>query len=481
MTAFCVRRLPFIVTPLAFALLLGGCAVTQVEPPTPAPAPAQFKETALWQRAPSGTVSNVPDEWWTLFHDPVLNELQSRLVIGNENLKSAVAQVASARAELGASRAAQLPTLSAGLSGSRSDSGSQSSSTTTGNQRGPQNSISLSATAAWELDLWGRLSQATSGSEARYQASVADLASARLSAQATLAQTYLAMRTAEAQQALIERSIAGYQRSLDLTQARYQSGVAAQTDVLQAQTQLKTAQVQGLEAATQRAQLEHALAVLLGQAPSAFSIAVNAALPQAPEVPTVLPATLLERRPDIAAAQQRVNAAYAQIGVADAAFFPALTLSATAGYRNNSLSNLLSAPNLFWSIGPALAQTLLDGGARRSASDQARANADLATSTYRQTVLTAFQEVEDNLVLASQLRAEAQLQQDALQYAQRNLDITNEQYRVGTVSYLNVVTAQTSALSSERTLLDVRNRQLAAVNQLLKNIAGRWQDTAKAQ
>lgn len=477
MPASCIQRLPVIATPLVFALLLGGCAVTRVDPPTPAPAPAQFKETALWQRAPSSTVTTVPDEWWTLFNDPVLNELQSRLVIGNENLKSAVAQVASARAELGASRAAQLPTLSAGLSGSRSDSGSQTSSS---NQRGPQNSVSLSATAAWELDLWGRLSQATNGSEARYQASLADLASARLSAQATLAQTYLAMRTAEAQQALIERSIAGYQRSLDLTQARYQSGVAAQTDVLQAQTQLKTAQVQGLEAATQRAQLEHALAVLLGQAPSALSIAVNAALPQAPEVPTVLPATLLERRPDIAAAQQRVNAAYAQIGVADAAFFPALTLSATAGYRNTSLSNLLSAPNLFWSIGPALAQTLLDGGARRSASDQARANADLATSTYRQAVLTAFQEVEDNLVLASQLQAEAQLQQEALQYAQRNLDITNEQYRVGTVSYLNVVTAQTSALSSERTLLDVRNRQLAAVNQLLKNIAGRWQD-AKAQ
>ncbi|MBC7699249.1 efflux transporter outer membrane subunit [Aquabacterium sp.] len=478
MPASCLQRLPVIATPWVFALLLGGCAVTRVDPPTPAPSPSQFKETALWQRAPSSAVGKVPDEWWTLFNDPMLNELQSQLVIGNENLKSAVAQVASARAELGASRAAQLPTLSAGLSGSRSDSGSQSSSAS--NQRGPQNSVSLSATAAWELDLWGRLSQATSGSEARYQASVADLASARLSAQATLAQTYLSMRAAEAQQALIERSIAGYQRSLDLTQARYQSGVAAQTDVLQAQTQLKTAQVQGLEAATQRAQLEHALAVLLGKAPSAFSIAVNAALPQAPEVPTVLPATLLERRPDIAAAQQRVNAAYAQIGVADAAFFPALTLSATAGYRNTSLSNLLSAPNLFWSIGPALAQTLLDGGARRSASDQARANADLATSSYRQTVLTAFQEVEDNLVLASQLRAEAQMQQEALQYAQRNLDITNEQYRVGTVSYLNVVTAQTSALSSERTLLDVRNRQLAAVNQLLKNIAGRWQDD-KAQ
>lgn len=480
MPALCIHHLSRLATPWAFALLLGGCAVTRVEPPVPAPVPAQFKETALWQRAPANPASQVPDEWWTLFNDPVLNELQGQLLIGNENLKSAVAQVASARAELGASRAAQMPSLSAGLSGSRSDSGSQTSTSSANNQRGPQNSISLSATAAWELDLWGRLSQATSGSEARYQASLADLEAARLSARATLAQTYLSMRTVEAQQALIERSIAGYQRSLDLTQARYQSGVAAQTDVLQAQTQLKTAQVQGLEAATQRSQLEHALAVLLGQPPSSFSIAVKPALPEPPEVPATLPATLLERRPDIAAAQQRVNAAHAQIGVADAAFFPALTLSATAGYRNSSLSNLLSAPNLFWSIGPALAQTLFDGGARRSASEQARANADMATSTYRQSVLTALQEVEDNLVLASQLRAEAQMQQEALEYAQRNLAITNEQYRVGTVSYLNVVTAQTSALSSERTLLDVRNRQLAAVNQLLKNIAGRWQG-AKAQ
>lgn len=480
MPASRIRRLSRLATPWTFALLLGGCAVTRVEPPVPPPAPAQFKEISLWQRAPTNPASHVPDEWWTLFNDPVLNELQGQLLIGNENLKSAVAQVASARAELGASRAAQMPSLSAGLSGSRSDSGNQTSTSSTSGQRGPQNSISLSATAAWELDLWGRLSQATRGSEARYQASLADLEAARLSARATLAQTYLSMRTAEAQQALIERSIAGYQRSLDLTQARYQSGVAAQTDVLQAQTQLKTAQVQGLEAATQRAQLEHALAVLLGQPPSAFSVAVNPALPKPPEVPTTLPATLLERRPDIAAAQQRVNAAYAQIGVADAAFFPALTLSATAGYRNSTLSNLLSAPNLFWSIGPALAQTLFDGGARRSASEQARANADLATSTYRQAVLTALQEVEDNLVLASQLRAEAQMQQEALEYAQRNLAITNEQYRVGTVSYLSVVTAQTSALSSERTLLDVRNRQLAAVNQLLKNIAGRWQG-AQAQ
>lgn len=460
---------------LAVALLLGGCAVTRVDPPPPVAAPAQFKETGLWQAASAQATANVPDEWWKLFNDPVLNDLQAQLVINNENLKAAVAQVASARAELGASRAAQLPTLSAGLSGTRSGGGGQTGTS----QRSPQNAVALSANASWELDLWGRLSQATSASQARYQASMADLAAARLSAQATLAQSYFSMRAAEAQQALIERSIVDYQRSLDLTQARYQSGVAAQTDVLQAQTQFKAAQVQALDASAQRAQLEHAIAVLLGQAPSSVSIARTAVLPASPEVPALLPASLLERRPDIAAAQQRVNAAYAQIGVADAAFFPSLTLSAGAGYRGSNLANLVNAPNLFWSLGPALAQTLFDGGARRAGSEQARANADQATATYRQTVLTALQEVEDNLVAASQLRAEVELQQEALQYAQRNLQITLEQYRVGTVSYLNVVTAQTSALSSERTLLDVRNRYLTATNQLLKNIAGRWQAEAR--
>lgn len=460
-------------TALATALLLGGCAVTRVDPPPPVPAPAQFKETGPWQPAASAAAA-VPDDWWKLFNDPVLNNLQARLVIDNENLKAAVAQVAAARAELGSSRAAQLPTLSAGLSGTRSGGGGQTGTS----QRSPQNSVALSANASWELDLWGRLSQATSASQARYQASLADLAAARLSAQATLVQSYFSMRAAEAQQALIERSLVDYQRSLELTQARYQSGVAAQTDVLQAQTQLKAAQVQALDASAQRAQLEHAIAVLLGQAPSSLSIARTASLPATPEVPALLPATLLERRPDIAAAQQRVNAAYAQIGVANAAYFPSLTLSAGGGYRHSDLANLISAPNLFWSLGPALAQTLFDGGARRSATEQARANADQATANYRQTVLTALQEVEDNLVAASQLRAEVDLQQEALQYAQRNLQITLDQYRVGTVSYLDVVTAQTSALSSERALLDVRNRHLAATNQLLKNIAGRWQAAA---
>ena len=462
--------------PAALCVLLAGCALTPPQPPDPVTPPAVFKQAGPWQRATAQTP--VPDAWWTLFQDPVLDDLQRRLVIGNENLKSVVAQIASARAALDASRSAVFPTLSAGLSASRSGNPDTtvvtSSNGTVLNSRAPSNTVSLSATANWEIDLWGRLSQASSGAQAQLQASVDDLAAARLSAQATLAQTYFSLRSAEAQYALLERSVQAYQRSLDLTQLRYNAGVVARSDVLQAQTQLKSAQAQMLESATQRAQLEHAIAVLLGIPPSELTLARTDTLPLSPAVPELLPATLLERRPDIAAAQRRVTAAYAQIGVANAAFYPSLNLSASAGYRNTSLANLISAPNLFWSLGSSLAQAIFDGGQRKLASAQARASAEQATSTYRQTVLTALQEVEDNLVLAEQLQREAQLQDEALQAARRVLEITLDQYRAGTVSYLNVVAAQTAVLNSESSLLSVRNRQLAAVNQLLKNIAGRW-------
>ena len=455
-------------------LVLASCAVTKLDPPVPAAAPAQFKELGLWQRA-SSVPTAVPDDWWKLFNDPVLDDLEGKLVLGNENLKVAISQVAQAHASLDASRAAQWPTLGAGLSATRNVSAGGAASSNPNNSSGPNDSVSLTANASWEIDLWGRLAQASSASEARLQAGVDDLASAKLSAQALLAQSYFSMRTFEAQQALYERNLTAYTRSLTLTQARYDAGVVGRTDVLQAQTQLKNAQAQLAEAVAQRAQMEHAIAVLLGRAPSVFAVARTTALPDTPAVPVLLPSVLLQRRPDIAAAARRVAAAYAQIGVANAAFFPSLTLSTSAGYRGSSISNLISAPNLLWSIGPSLAQGLLDGGARRAASAQARASADQASATYRQVVLTALQEVEDNLVLADQLHGAAQLQREALALAETTLTITNAQYREGTVSYLNVVSAQTAALSSELSLLSIRSRELNAVNQLLKNIAGRWQ------
>jgi len=471
-TSFLRPSLPAVAAAMLVALL-SGCAVTRVDPPAPVTAPAQYKEDGLWKQARPATAEPVPEQWWTLFDDPVLNDLQRRLVIGNENLKAAVAQLAGARAALEASRSALLPTLSVGVSGTRSASPDGNVTNGTIN-RGPTNSVQASLNASWEPDLWGRLRLASEGAGATLQATADDLAAARLSAQATLAQTYFSLRTAEAQEALYDRSVQAYQRFLDLTQARYQSGVAARSDVLQAQTQLRSAQAQLLETRSTRAQLAHAIAVLLGLPPSALELSKNAALPTPPEVPMMLPSQLLERRPDIAAAQRRVASAYAQIGVADAAYFPSLTLSGSAGYRSSTLSKLLSAPNLFWSLGPSLAQAIFDGGQRKLASAQARTSAEVATSTYRQTVLTALQEVEDNLILADHLREEARLQQEALESAQRNLELVTDQYRAGTVSFLDVTTAQNSAFNAEASLLSVRNRQLAAISLLLKNVAGRW-------
>ncbi len=454
------------------ALFITGCASLSTIPPLPAmdpPAGAAYKEALDWQRAPASLP--VPDPWWTLFADPVLDGLQQKLVIGNQNLRAAVAAVASARAAYEASQSALLPTLALGAGATRSATPSSGAASSLAN---PGNSVTLTATAGWETDLWGRLAMASTAAQQSLQASADDLAAARLSAQALLVQTYFSLNTADVQLALLERSITAYARSLALTQARYAGGVAARSDVLQAQVQLKTTQAQQADLNAQRGQLEHAIAVLLGVPPAALDLDRCTALPTAPAVPAMLPSQLLERRPDIAAAQRRVAAANAQIGAADAAWFPDFTLSASAGYRGAQLSHLVSAPNLLWSVGASLAQAVLDGGQRQLASAQARAAADQATANYRQTVLTALQEVEDNLVLATQLAREAAFQADALDAARHNLDLTLAQYRGGTVGYLNVVTAQTAALSSESTLLSVRNRQLSAVSVLLKNIAGRW-------
>lgn len=458
---------------LTLAVLLSACAQTKAPPPATVPLTAEFKEASYWKSAQATRANSdttVSESWWEMFNDPVLNELQQKLLLGNENLKSAAAQVANASAVLKASQSALWPTVSLNAGGTRSGNPGSGQ-----NGRTTSNSYTLAATTLWEIDLWGKLSKASEVANASLQASRDDYDAARLSAHATLAQTYFAMRVAEAQQAILQRTTTSNQRSLELTEARYKAGVAGQSDVLQARIQLTSSQVQLKDAMAQRAQLEHAIAVLLGVTPATLNISSTATLPAAPPVPVLIPSTLLERRPDIAAAERKLVAAYAQIGVKDAAFFPDISLSANAGYRSSSLSKLIDAPNLVWSLGPSILLSVFDGGARQLASDQARAAADIAASAYRQTVLTSLQEVEDNLVVLEQLDAELQLQTQALQAAQRNLEITQEQYKAGTVSYLNVVTSQNAALSSESNLLSIRNRQLAASNILLKNIGGRWQ------
>jgi NodT family efflux transporter outer membrane factor (OMF) lipoprotein len=459
-----MKHTVFLPASLLIALTFTACATAPSYQKPAMEVPAAFKESALWKAA-RPDAATVPDDWWQLFNDPVLNDLQKQLVVGNENLKASAAQVDVARAALASSGSASGPNLgaSAGISHGVNPGGIS-----------PTTSNSITANASWELDLWGRVAGNVSSAEARLQASSADLATARLSLQALLTQSYLSLRSTEAQAALLERSVAAYQRSLELTQNRYSGGVASAADVAQATTQLRSTQAQGVELKSSRAQLEHAIASLLGQTAASFSIAPTATLPQAPNAPVQLPAQLLERRPDIAASERRVAAANAQIGVAQSAWFPAITLSANAGFRGNGLLDLISAPNLFWSLGPSLAVALFDGGARKAGEDSARASAAQATANYRQTVLTALQEVEDNLVIAASLEEEIALQTDALKAAERNLEISNNQYKAGTVSYLSVVAAQTSTLSAERSLLDVRNRRLAAIGVLLKNLGGRW-------
>jgi len=443
---------------LLFAAGLAGCATSPPLTLDAPVAPATFKNAAV---APAAAA--VPDAWWQLFQDPQLDALQARLLIGNEDVRAAVGRVEAARAALEQLHAAEQPALGVTASTIRADTGS-----------GPQNTLRADLAASWEPDLFGRLRLASEAGEARLQASEADLAALQLTAQATLVQSYFDLRTAEAQQALLARSITAYERSLALTRDRHQGGVVSVADVLQAETQLRTAEVQAVEAASSRGQAEHAIAVLLGQAPVSLNLDTTATLPAPPPVPELLPGTLLQRRPDVRAAERRVVAAQAQVGVADAAFFPSFTLSASAGTRASRLGSLFDAPSLVWSLGPALAQKLLDGGARSATSAQARAEAEQAGSAYRKTVLLALQEVEDRLLLATQLQQQQRLQAQALEAARRLLDITQDQYRVGTVSYLNVVTAQTAVLSSERSLLDLQARQLSATNQLLKNVAGRW-------
>ena len=462
---------PYLATTLIIAAFLSACTTPVPVTPVSIEIPAAFKEAKEWGlwKATRPDAASVPDDWWTLFNDTALNDLQKQVLVGNENLKASAAQVELARAALGTARAPASPNL--GVS-----AGSTNSVLSGGISATPSNS--LAANASWELDLWGRVSGNVNSAQARLQASSADLAAARWSLQALLTQTYFSLRCAEAQGLLLERSVAAYQRSLELTQNRYAGGIASAADVAQATTQLRSTQAQLIESQSSRAQLEHAIATLLGKSVAGFSLPRTATLPAAPPVPVQLPSELMQRRPDIAAASARVAAANAQIGVAQSAFFPAITLSASAGFRGTDLLELIGAPNLFWSLGPALALAVFDGGARKAAEESARASTDQATASYRQTVLTALQEVEDNLVVAASLDEQSTLQTDALAGAQRNLDITNNQYKAGTVSYLNVVSAQTTALSAERTLLDVRNRRLAAIAVLLKNLGGRWTGTA---
>jgi NodT family efflux transporter outer membrane factor (OMF) lipoprotein len=454
----------------AATVLLALSACSQVPPLPEAQVPAieRFRQAPVDRDArplaPASEHARDTWPWWTVLGDPVLNDLQNRLLQANPSLQVLAAQSRQAQAALSAAQASLWPSLNLNAGVTRSANQLASAQGT---------SYSVSAPLTWEVDLWGRLDAQSQAAMANLEAVRDDWAAGRRAAQSTLVQTYLAMRTAERQLDALTRAEQAQQRSYELTRARQAAGVAAATDVVQAESLWQGTRAQRIEVDTQRAQLEHAIAVLLGLPPSELRLPalddrqIGSWPAQPPELPANIPANLLEQRPDLQAAKRRFEAANAQIGVTEAAFFPTVNFSLAAGYRAREINNWISAGNQFWSVGPNLALNLIDFGQRRAARAQAVAARDVALANYRLSVLTAYQEVEDNLVATVQLQHQEQAQQQAWQAARRNLELTQAQYLAGTVSYLNVVLAQTSALSAERAWLDVQSRRWIALNKLM--------------
>lgn len=467
-----------------FVLLgvLGGCMLGPDYQRPELAAPAQFKQVEGWKTAAPADVLE-RGNWWALYGDAELDALAERLQLSNQNLAAAEAQYRQARALVRGARASFYPTLSGSAGVTRAGQGGGDSTIRTADgvtvsgsgASSISKSYDLSLNAAWELDLWGKLRRGLEASRAEFDASAADLAAARLSLQSELVQNYLQLRILDEQKRLLDATVAAYARSLRLTENQYRAGIVPKSDVSQATTQLKSTQAQAIDLEWQRAQLEHAIAVLVGVSPAELSIAPRESLPALPQVPMALPSQLLERRPDVAAAERRVMAANAQIGVAEAAWFPDLTISASGGYRGSSFADWIEVPNRFWSLGPQLALTLFDGGARRAELERSEAAYDQTVAQYRQAVLDSFREVEDYLVQLRVLEQESGVQQEALDAARESLRLIENQYRAGTVDYNSVVTVQATALNNERTNLTLLGSRLTASVQLIAALGGGWQ------
>jgi NodT family efflux transporter outer membrane factor (OMF) lipoprotein len=462
--------------------MLGGCMLGPDYQRPELAAPMQFKQVAGWKAATPGDALG-RGAWWELYGDAELNALVERLHLSNQNLAAAEAQYRQARALVRGARARFYPTLSGSAGVTRAGQGGGDSTIRTADgvtvsgsgASSISKSYDLSLNAAWELDVWGKLRRGLEASRAEFEASAADLAAARLSLQSELVQNYLQLRVLDEQKRLLDATVAAYARSLRLTENQYRAGIVPKSDVTQATTQLRSTQAQAVDLEWQRAQLEHAIAVLVGVSPAELSIAERESVPQLPPIPLALPSQLLERRPDIAAAERRVMAANAQIGVAEAAWFPDLTISASGGYRGSSFADWIEVPNRFWSLGPQLALTLFDGGTRRAELERSEAAYDQTVAQYRQAVLDGFREVEDYLVQLRVLEQESEIQQQALDAARESLRLIENQYRAGTLDYNSVVNVQATALNNERSNLTLLGSRLTASVQLIAALGGGWQ------
>ena len=462
-------------------LLLTGCSVGPNYRKPSAPAPSAYKELSPAEAAAAAGKEWKPAEprdeagrgkWWDVFGDANLDQLEDQVNVSNQNIAQAEAQFRGARAAVRGARADFFPTVTASASATRSQA--PKGRATSGTPTGPTTAYSLTADLSYEVDVWGRVRRSVESSVALAQASAADLEAVRLTMHTELALDYFALRGLDTEKDLLDTNVAAYEKALRMTVNRYNQGVVSGVDVAEAQTLLETTRAQATDLSVLRAQLEHAIAVLVGKAPADFSIAPAPGLTPPPAIPPGVPSELLERRPDIAASERRVKSANAQIGVATAAYFPRLLLAASGGYEGSTLADWFTLPSRFWSIGPSLVATLLDGGRRRAVTEQARASHEAAVAVYRLDVLTAFQDVEDNLAALRILAEEASQQAAAVAAAEKALAIARNRYLAGTTTYLEVVTAQAVALSNERTAVAIQVRRLTAAVTLIKALGGGW-------
>jgi NodT family efflux transporter outer membrane factor (OMF) lipoprotein len=482
-------RAPLASATLIASVLVAGCAVgpkyvkPDALPPAPASAPggepqaqampSAYSEGEGWKPAQPADQA-LRGAWWEVFNDAELNALESRISVSNQTLKAAEARFRQARALVRVNRAAQFPTVRATPSLGNQRLSANRPNVPPGAATANSGDFVLAGDVSYEVDVWGRVRKTVEAARAEAQASAADLESVSLSLHAELALNYLSLRSLDAQQKLLDESVTAFERALELTQNRYKGGIASGSDVAQARTQLETTRAQAVDIGVQRAQFEHAIAILVGQTPETLKLAAKPWEQPPPGVPVGVPSALLERRPDIAAAERRVAEANAQIGIARTAFFPTLLLGARAGFEASSIGDWFNWPSRLWSIGPSAVQTLFDGGRRRAVSDAVQASYDATVATYRDTVLNAFGDVEDGIAALRILEHEAGVQQAAVDAAQESLMHAENRYKGGLANYLEVTTAQSIALNNQRTAVGLLQRRMTTTVLLIKSLGGGW-------
>jgi NodT family efflux transporter outer membrane factor (OMF) lipoprotein len=462
----------FLILNSAFLLLLGGCNLAPNYHQPSVQTPPAFKETNAWKLARPGD-GVIKGRWWESFNDPQLNALEEQVAVSNQNIAAALENFFAARALVKEARSAWYPAVSVDPSVTKTKA-AQTAPSAFSASHGAYSTYILPADASWEPDLWDAVRNTVRANAYAAQASAATLENMKLTAQAELAVDYYQLRGQDEMIQLFDETVRAYRESVDLTTTLFQTGIDSELDEAQADALLQTTLAQAAALGIQRAQYEHAIALLVGQPASAFSLSPAPITTPPPAVPVGLPSTLLERRPDVAAAERTVAEANAQIGVARAAWFPTLSLTGSAGYESTSLSSLVSPPSFFWSVGASLSETIFDAGKRKAAGEQAWANYRSTVANYRQTVLAAFQQVEDNLAALRILATETQQQNVAVKASQKSLDLSMERYRLGIASYLNVIAAQETLLGNQQTAVTLRMQQMVSSVQLIMALGGGW-------